>query len=171
MELGGEPLGRFGRRVGLETDAPRKQSRALAVGLEIDPCDQAVVHQKGQDIIAVNPLVGGGVDLDPVAEPEQAFGSGPFPDERVERGEQCLANDPPRPPRIAVKIGLGLPAGDPGRDQPSFLDQLGDGRPGRLPLEPEIIPKVGRGRDSQRPRRPCDQGAMSAAGMTRSLRS
>ena len=70
--------------------------RPRAVGLEVDARDQRLAEQEGQDVVAVHALWRRGVDLDPVAEAEQALGRGRVPDQRVERGEQGLRPDAAR---------------------------------------------------------------------------
>ena len=58
----------------------RNHETALrAIRLEVEPADQAILEQKRQHVIAVLALVRRGIDFDPVAEAEQAFGAVPLP--------------------------------------------------------------------------------------------
>ena len=67
--------------------APRgldQQDAGLAVGLEVDPGSQLAVEQEREDVVAVDALGLGDVDLDAVAEAPDALRARSFPDERVE---------------------------------------------------------------------------------------
>ena len=136
------------------------QHALLAVGLEIDAGDEGLVQQEGQDIITVGPLRRGRVDLDPVAEAEQALRAVAQPDQRVEGGEQGLARDPARAARLGVKEGGLAPAFDRDREEGAFLDQRGDRRPRLLHAQPEIVAQVRGGGDAERAGGESDEAAM-----------
>ena len=61
------------------------QESLLAIGLEAETRRQPVALEEGQHIITVDALLLRRIDLDPVAEVEQAFGARAFPNQRIER--------------------------------------------------------------------------------------
>ena len=74
--------------------------------------DDPVAEQERQHVVAVLPLVGGDVDLDPVVEAEEGLGAGPLPHDRVERAEQRSRVDPARQSRVAMQVRRPVPALD-----------------------------------------------------------
>ena len=100
--------------------APRHpQDARLAVALEVDPGDQAVAEEEGEDVVAVDALRRRHVDLDPVAEVEEALGPLARPDQGVEGGQQgpCRARPGAGPRALGREVG-GLrasPRPGPGR--------------------------------------------------------
>ena len=126
LELGLQSRSGVRRCLRLEGDVLHQQARPLPVRLQIDPSHQPIIPQEGQDIVTVHPLFGRRVDLDPVAEAEQALGAASLPDERIERGEQLRSVDPARPAGVAVEESLLGPALDACGKERAFLDQFGD---------------------------------------------
>ena len=104
--------GGLGRCAGLGIGGEHAQHAGRAVGLDVDARDDGVAEQEGQDVVAVLPLFGRRVDLDAVAEIEQALGARALEDQRVERGEQGAGVDPARQAGVPVQIGRLLPALD-----------------------------------------------------------
>ncbi|MNP71064.1 hypothetical protein D3C76_1673920 [compost metagenome] len=51
------------------------------LGAQIHTCSDAFIEQEWQDVVAIHTLVGGRVDLQPIAEIEQALGAVAFPDQ------------------------------------------------------------------------------------------
>ena len=92
--------------------------------LQVDARDDAVAEQEGQDVVAVLALFGRRVDLDAVAEIEQALGARALEDQRVERREQRAGVDAARHPGIAVQVGRVASSPRRDREQLAFLDQF-----------------------------------------------
>ena len=84
----------------------------------------------------------GHVDLDPVAEPEQALGALAEPDERVERHQQRPALRPTRDSGARDDVRRLGPTGDRDLEQVSRLHQLLHARSRRRDLQPEVVGKV-----------------------------
>jgi hypothetical protein len=108
--------------MGLSHDQPAP----LPVGFQIDPRNQLVAQQEGQDIITKLPLFRRNIDFDPVAKAEQALGAVAFPDQRIERGQQCLSLDPARATGVAMQPGMP-PAGYIDRNEYALFSQRLDG--------------------------------------------
>ena len=70
-----------------------QQPARCPVCLEIEPRHDGFAKQEGQTIIAELALLGRRVDLDPVAEIEQAFRAGALPHDGIERREEGLGVD------------------------------------------------------------------------------
>ena len=164
----------------LTTSAGRLDLRSA---LRSTRADDLVAEQERQHVVAVHPLVGRGVDLDPVVEVEERLGALPLPHDRVERAQQRPGLDPARQPRVAVEVRRPLPALDRDRQQLALLDQLGDGR-SRRPRPASGSSRAGPARSPPRgsapPGGPARGSASSgvgvgrartSAGMTRSGRS
>ena len=86
MQLGGEfirDVGRGGRF--LSKGAANPEDLRRSIGLEVHTCNELVTQQERQDVVAVDPLRRGHVDLDAIPEPEDPLGAIPVPDQRVER--------------------------------------------------------------------------------------
>ena len=64
------------------------QPPGRAVGLEVDAGDDAIAEEERQAVIAELALLGRRVDLDAVAEVEQALGARALPDDRIERRQE-----------------------------------------------------------------------------------
>ncbi len=93
--LGGEGLGDdAGLGMGFEIGRPDDQPAIGTTGLQVDARDQALAHEKRQDIAAPTPLCLRHEDLDPVFEVEQPGRSGAKPDDRVEGRQQAGGVDP-----------------------------------------------------------------------------
>ena len=145
---------RLRRRVVLGVRRPHQQRAGLPVGLEVDPRDQPVAEQERQHVVAVHPLLGRDVDLDPVVEAEEVLGPPPEPDQRVERHEQGAGVDP----RAAGgRRGAGSRAAVPPLDldgeQLAGVDQRGDRGLRVVRTEPEVVAQAGLARDPVRPGR------------------
>ena len=77
------------------------------IGLEVGAADEPVPPEEREHVVAVDPLGLALVDLDHVAEAEDALEEGPVPDEVVERrDEQCRGD---------ASIGLGAGGHEHGR--------------------------------------------------------
>src|SRR5215212_4109626 len=96
-------------RIGLPRHLANEKPGKLAIRLEISARDEPLIHDERQHIIAVHASIGGRVDLDSVAEAEEAFSAAALPYERIERGEQRLAGDTTRPLRVTMKKGRHSP--------------------------------------------------------------
>ena len=178
-----ELCGGFGWGAGLRIGGMDAQDACRAVGLEVDARDDPVAEQEGQDVVAILALFGRRVDLDAVAETEQAFGAGAFEHQRIERRQQRAGVDLARDAGRGVEVGLLVPALDADGNQfarsrpvlragPSCrLARGGNSRAGTTPS-----PRHGHGRRfaAVRDGHPPGQGrgrSYMAAGSTRSGRS
>lgn len=65
-----------------------RQALARPLGAEVDAADQTAVVQEWQHVVAVHAFFLRRVDLQAIAEIEQALGPRPLPDQRVEGREQ-----------------------------------------------------------------------------------
>ena len=137
------------RRAGLQVGRQHPQAARLAVAPEVDARHQTVAQQERQHVVAVGPLVGRRVDLDPVAEAEQPLGARALPDQRVERRQQGARLDPARQPGRRVELGGLRPALHRDRQQLAGLDQLGQPRRHVGGVQPEVVAQVAGGRDAQ----------------------
>ena len=130
--------------------APLTSSRPrLAVRLEVDPGDDPVAEQERQHVVAVDPLLGGDVDLDAVVEVEERLGARPLPHHRVERAQQRPGADPARQPGVAVQVGRSLPARDR-RPGPARPPRPGRRRRSRCPPPASGSSRAGPGRSRPR---------------------
>ena len=144
-------------------DASHLEPALLAMVLGVEPSDQEPVVEDRQGVIAVDALVAGCVDLDPVVEAEEPRGAVAVPEERVERREQRGAprreaapagrgqrrqvlrkHQPPRASTRSVPGGASAGAARPvilDRD----LDHLAgvEHRPERLPTRPDLEAREG----------------------------
>src|SRR5262249_13635834 len=125
----------------LPPDALDLQSALLAVEDGLDPADEPVAVEDGEDVVAVLPLCRGDVHLEPVVEVPERLGAGSVADEPVERREERGAK------RHGAVFGRGMndePAAlelDSERAEALLRDQLLRPRPGdRLGLR---IPPLG----------------------------
>src|SRR6187200_1799080 len=73
---------------GVAPGAEHIELAALAVEPRLDPADEAVADEDGQDVVAVLPLRPRHVHLEPVAEVEERLGAVAVVDQSVERGEE-----------------------------------------------------------------------------------
>ena len=148
---------------GLGHAACTSSAPAGAVGLEVDPADEAVAEQERQDVVAEHPLRRRRVDLDRVAEVEDPLGP--------RRGRTSASRTAPAAPGPARGRGPSCPgAGTPGC-RPSL--DLRPARARRRPPSPsraaapsvahlvEVRGQVVGGGDAQRRRPP---GAAARAG-------
>ena len=157
-QLDGQLLGRLRRGAVLGERARHEEGPVGAVGLEVDPRHEPVAQQEREHVVAVQPLLGGDVDLDAVEEVEERLGARPLPHHRVERAQQGARADPPRQPGVAVEVGLPLPALHRHRGQLPRLDQLVDrdlrarlaGR--RLEAQAVVVGQAAAARDAVRAR-------------------
>src|ERR687897_1023171 len=136
------------------------QDPRLPVGLQVDPGDELVAEQERQHVIAVHPLPLRHVDLQPVPKPEQGFGAGPLPDQRIERAEQGPRGHPAREASVTVQVSRALPTLDHDRRELSLLDELAECPPRGGHLEPEVVPQALLGADSVCPGSDADQLAL-----------
>jgi len=140
-----------GARLGIGGEQPEHASRPVCP--QIGTRHYFLAEQKWHYIVTVPALLGRGIDLDAVAEIEQALGARALEHERVERGEQRPSLDLARLARSGMEKGLLLPAFDIDRQQVAGLDQLlepalhGGGR------QPEIVAEISRRGDAQSGRR------------------
>ena len=115
-QRGNDPTGVHPR---LGEHARHPQHPARPVRLEVHPRDELPVEQEREHVVAVGPLRLGDVDLDAVAEPEEALGALAVPDQRVERAQQRGPLDAARQARIVRTVGgLPPPADRDGLDLP-----------------------------------------------------
>jgi hypothetical protein len=90
------------------------------------------------------------VDLDPVAEPEQALDARALPDQRVEGADERGGAGQPRALRLRVEVGGLAPALDGDGQQLARLGELGDAGARLGDREPVVVAKVALGRDAER---------------------
>src|ERR1035437_5423190 len=102
---------------GLPMDRMGPQYVCAAVRLEVDPGDQGVAIQEWQHVVTVDPLAGGDVDLEAVAEVEQRQSPVPLPDQGVEGAQQRLDMKHARDAGVLVQICRTLPTVDTHLDQ------------------------------------------------------
>ena len=119
-------------RIGVVLDVrrPYAEDPRGAIGLEVDPPDQAVAEQERQHVVAVHPLLLGHVDLDPVVEAEQVLGPRPLPDHGVEGAQQRAGVHLARQPGVLVEVRRPAPSLDPHGQQLAGLHEGVDRRPG-----------------------------------------
>ena len=141
-------------------DRVDQQSTALAVRLQVEPGDQPVAEQEGEDIIAVLALFGRSVNLDPVVEVEEPQRAGALPDQRIERREKRAGGDATRPAGVAMEIGVASPAGDLDRLENAGLKQRLDGLFRVVWAKSEIIAQFLRRRDAERAGRALDKRSL-----------
>src|SRR5690606_19265002 len=80
-----------------------EQPPSGAVGLEVHARRDVLAYEEGQAVVAVLPLVGWRVDLDPVVHAEELEEPSALPHEWVERAQQRAAARSPHPGRITVQ--------------------------------------------------------------------
>ena len=118
---------RWGLRLPDGSSAPT--AGPLPVGLEIDAGDDGFAEQEGQAVIAEFALLGRRVDLDPVAEIEQALGAACAP-RRWDRTARGAPGPRSRRGTLAsrVEIDRPVPALDGDGQQVACLHQFRDAR-------------------------------------------
>ena len=84
---------RLRRAFRLRMDRVHQKPSGRAVGLEVDARHDVFAEQERQAVIAEFPLVGRRVDLDAIAEIEQALGARALPDDGIERRQERLRID------------------------------------------------------------------------------
>ena len=147
--------------------APRTRSvDSGPLGLEIDPADQLVAEQEGQDVVAEAPLGRGRVDLDPVVEAEQPLDPRPLPDHGVERRQERSGPHPARQRSLRVHIGRLLPPLHLRRQQLARLDQLGHQRTAARDVLAVVLRQVPQRAHALRPRRQ-QQQRLAGVGLAR----
>jgi hypothetical protein len=104
-----------------------QQSSVRTIGLEVNARNDLVADEQRQNIIAVDPLFSGHIDLDAVSEPEQSLGPIPRPDQWVEWRKQGLRLDAAWAPRGRIKISWLLPSLDMDRRKRTFVNKLVNG--------------------------------------------
>ncbi len=149
-QFGGEFGSDFRWRAGLGVGALDPQAAGRPVRLQVHPGDQPLAEQEGQDVVAVQPLLGRRVDLDAIAHAEQPLGARPFPHQRVEGRQQRARVAPARAARGGIEVGRLPPALDPHGNKLARLDQFRDPRFGVLRAEAKVVPEVARGRYAER---------------------
>ena len=80
----------------------------LALDPRLDPADQPVAEEDGQDVVAPAALRGRDVDLPQVVEPIEAAQEVAIPDERIERGEERNPRRRPAGRRPSRDLALRL---------------------------------------------------------------
>ena len=107
------------------------EGAGLAVGLEVDPGDEAAVVEEREHVVAVHPLRRRDVDLDAVVEVEEPQGAVPLPHHRVERRQQRRGPHPARQHGLRVEERRVLPALDRDLAQRAVGGELGEQPAGR----------------------------------------
>ena len=103
-----------------EMDRARDQPPGRPVGLEVDAGDDAIAEEEGQAVIAELALLGRRVDLDAVAEVEQALGARALPDDRIERRQERPRRDAAGQATVRIEIAvLRQPSTRTGRRSPA----------------------------------------------------
>ncbi len=125
----------------LEVERADPQRVAGPVGLEIGPPDEPVADEQRQDVVAVLPLVTRLVDLDDVAEAEEALGERPVPQQVVERREQHRAARLTVEPGVGGHEHVGAVVFDPEPAQGAVRDERVDVRPqaGNAAPQPVVL--------------------------------
>ena len=131
---------------------------------EVEAGDESPRAQQRQDVVAVDALRSRRVDLEAVAEAEDALGPRTVPDQGVEGREQRGSTEPCRESCVAVEVGGVLPALDAGGDEPFLGHQLLDSGPGDVGPEAVVVGEVGRRGDAERRGRPLHEDALPVGG-------
>lgn len=119
-----------------------RQALARPLGAQVDTADQAAVVQERQDVVAVHAPFLRRVDLQAIAEIEQALGPRALPDQRIERRKQGAGRHPPRYPWLTEGIGRLAPTFHPHRQKLAGLHQFGEARTTLRRAQPVVVAQV-----------------------------